>query len=198
MGRIIYQEPVRLPQRPTTNPPKSVPSATEKTPDSPNKPTQTPATAPDKKTQDKKEEAPVKETPKTAVAPKKENPPQTTVQPKSEDKPSLGKQVVIPRGTRVDAVLNDSYQYHLVQDGMKITLSVETDLERSGVVVVKAGAKVHAVLHKNARKTEMELIITEIESVTGTRLKSMSTSFKASSFQKGEKYKINLDYNRLN
>ena len=120
-----------------------------------------------------------------------------TLKPESEIR-KMGKQVVIPRGTRVDAVLDTPYAYASAQNGMNVALRVETPLERSGVVVVEAGAKVYAVLHKNARKEELELIITEVESVTGKRIRCMNTSNKAASFKKGEKFKVNLDYNRLN
>ena len=133
--------------------------------------------------------------------------PSITIEPnktptgKTEPKPvnnSLGKQVVIARGTRIDAVLNNTYDYDSVQDGMRVTLQVETPLERSGVVVIHSGAKVNALIHKSTRKRELELEILEVESVTGKRLKSMNTTFKASAFARGEIFKINLDYNRLN
>jgi len=106
--------------------------------------------------------------------------------------------VVISRGTRIDVVLNETYDFNSVHDGMRIALSVETLLERSGVVVVQTGAKVNAMIRKNTRKRELELEILEVESVTGNALKTMNTTFRSSVFQKGEKFKINLDYNRLN
>jgi len=111
---------------------------------------------------------------------------------------SLGKQVVIGRGTHFDATINESYNYDTVQDKMKITLSVNEPLVRSGVVLVQQGAKAHAIIHKYPKKNEMVLEITEVESVTGKRLKTLDSSHKATSFKKGDKFRVNLDYNRLN
>jgi hypothetical protein len=143
---------------------------------------------------------PSKEPPKENPVPEQVKPPLPAekIEPKTENNTSLGKQVVISRGTQINAVLDNAYDYDSVHDGMRVTLWVEAPLERSGAVVIKSGAKVDAVIHKSARKHELELEILEIESVTGKRLKSMNTSYKASAFKKGEKFKINLDWHRLN
>jgi len=153
---------------------------------------------PKEKVKDKKEEPPSKtEQPAGAYSDKKEKTSVIEIRVESA-KTNLGKQVVIPRGTRVDAVLNNTYEYDSASDGMPVVLSVISPIERSGVTVIMSGAKVHALLHKNMRKRELEIDIIEVESVTGQRLKTLNSTYKAPAFRQGEQFKMNLEYDRVN
>ena len=183
------QKPEPLPQPiSTTSPPRS--STTTPPPSSTTPPVSTTTTtSPPPATREPKETAPQTA---SAVVPAKKSPPAPPLPP------FLRKQVVISRGTRIEATLQQTYDYHSAQDGMRITLSVETPLERSGIVVVKKGAKVEAILRKNTQKSELELVILEVESASGKPLKSINTTYRAPAFQKGEKFRVNLDYNRIN
>jgi serine/threonine-protein kinase len=118
--------------------------------------------------------------------------------PKDSPPEVLPGQVVIPRGTRIDMLLDDTYEYASTPDGgVRVTLSVTEPVIRSGVTVVRAGAKVHALLHKNTRRRELELEMQEVESVTGQRLKSLKATFRSARFVQGAQFHMNLEYNRV-
>ncbi len=144
------------------------------------------------------EDQPVQELPKDTPPEQKE---QTQTIPSEPDhstgKMTTGKQIVIPRGTRIDLILDNSYDYDSTPDGTRITLSVSEVFERSGIKVIMSGAKAYALLHKNTRKRELEMEMLEVESVTGQRLRSLNTTYKASVFRQGERYKMNLEYSRF-
>jgi serine/threonine protein kinase len=157
----------------------------------------TPSTTPSA-TQRATQRAASEEQAKTVSTKEQEAAPAIKATLEAEQSASLGKQVVIARGTRIDAVMDNSYEFSSVADGARVTLTVEGALERSGVVVVGAGAKVHALLRKNTRRQELELEVVEVESVTGKRLKAMGGTLRAGAFRKGERVRVLLDYNRLN
>jgi serine/threonine protein kinase len=132
--------------------------------------------------------------PSTATAPPQEAPPE-----KPGDPPTLpDRTVVIPRGTRIDLLLDDSYAYDsAVSDGMRVSLSVSEAVVHSGVTVIRAGAKAYALLHRNTRRRELELEMLEVESITGQRLKSLKTTCRNVRFTQGARFRMNLEYNRL-
>lgn len=109
----------------------------------------------------------------------------------------LGKEVVIGRGTKVKATLDNSYEYDSAEDGERVTLSVSEPLERSGMTIIPVGLKAYAILHKNPRKRELELEMLEIESITRQRLKSLNNTYKAAAFRQGSQFKIALEYDRM-
>ena len=109
----------------------------------------------------------------------------------------LGKEVVIGRGTKVKAALDNSYDYDSAEDGERVTLSVSEPLERSGMTVIPVGQKVYAILHKNPRKRELELEMLEVESITRQRLKSLNNTYKSAAFRQGSQFKIALEYDRM-
>ncbi|MDR2915726.1 MAG: serine/threonine protein kinase [Tannerella sp.] len=153
-----------------------------------------------KREQLQKDNPPVQELPKD-MPPEQKEQTQTQTIPSEPDrsagKTTTGKQIVIPRGTRIDLILDNSYEYDSAPDGMRITLSVSEVFERSGIRVIMPGAKAYALLHKNTRKRELEIEMLEVESVTGQRLRSLNTTYKASAFRQGERFKMNLEYSRF-
>ncbi|MDR1601410.1 MAG: protein kinase [Tannerella sp.] len=110
---------------------------------------------------------------------------------------TLGKQVVIPRGTRVDLVIDTPCDYDSATDRMRVTLSVVAAVECSGVTIIAAGAKAYALLHKNSRRRELELEMLDVESVTGQKLKALHTTYKDAGFTRGKTLKMNLEFNRM-
>jgi serine/threonine-protein kinase len=131
------------------------------------------------------------------IQPEETQPQPETVHPEPPAAMKLNKQVVISRGTPVDVVLDQSYDYDSATDKTRVTLSVAETLVVSGVTVIPAGAKAYALLHKHSRPRELELEILEVESITGQKLKSMKATSNGVSFPQGKRFKIHLEYNRL-
>ena len=147
----------------------------------------------------KVESPPQKEPDVIAKEPEKTSPvvTQPTEQVNPQANASIGKQVVIPRGTPLTIVMDNSYEYDSAPDGVRINLSVAESFERSGRTVVRVGAKVHAVLRKNTKRRELEFEIINVESVTGKNLQALKTTYRASAFRQGERFKMNLDFDRI-
>ena len=189
MQRQFHAEPVAPPQHlpvslPATPPVSAQPKEKAKTPEQAPKP-----------------EPPVQEPQKNTSMSSQETKPAVETSPQPADIPSgktIEKSVVIPRGTRVDLILDHSYEYNTAPDEARVTLSVAEAIERSGIIIISARAKAYAKLSKNTRKEELELEIFEVESVTGQRLQSLKTSYKAAAFRQGERFKLLLEYNRVN
>jgi serine/threonine protein kinase len=159
----------------------------------------------------------VKETPPPASSPEKQSPATEAVTESAPDASSEAppevlpekpvqtddaftlpdKPVVIPRGTRIDLLLNESYDYDSTPDNIRISLSVSEAVVHSGVTIVRAGAKAYALLHKNTRRGELELEMLEVESITGQRLKSLNTTYRNIRFIQGNRFRMNLEYNRM-
>jgi serine/threonine-protein kinase len=150
--------------------------------------------------------SPEKQPPETEV--KAEAPPETSSEAPPEALPEKpvqtddaftlpDKPVVIPRGTRIDLLLDNSYDYDSAPDNIRISLSVPEAVVHSGVTIVRAGAKGYALLHKNTRRGELELEMLEVESITGQRLKSLNTTYKSIRFVQGNRFRMNLEYNRM-
>ena len=158
----------------------------------------------EKNTKEKKpEQDPEKEPPaqktkeETPVIVPVEETPKTVTPEKTSTKTSLDKSVVVPRGTRVDLIIDSSYEYGTTNDKMRVSLSVASPIERSGVTIIAAGAKAYALLHKNNRLRSLELEMVEVESITGQKLLSLHTTYKVISIRQGDNFRMTLDYNRL-
>ena len=106
--------------------------------------------------------------------------------------------MVISRGTKIEAALDNSYNYDSARDETRVTLSLTTDFVRRGILVIQSGAKVNAILQKNVKKNKLELEIFDVKCITGQGLKTLKTMFKTPSFKQGEKFKIEPDFNRIN
>ncbi|MDR1337059.1 MAG: hypothetical protein LBK22_09540, partial [Tannerella sp.] len=134
--------------------------------------------------------------------PPKEQPKETPPPAQSETDAgtaSLDRQVVVPRGTRVNVTLDAAYDYDTAPDGTVVTLSVaEPVVLRSGVTIIRSGAKASARLRKQPRRKTLTLEMLEVECVTGRKLKTLNTTCKATAFRQGETFKVNLEYNRVN
>jgi hypothetical protein len=139
---------------------------------------------------------PAQKQPLPETPPKEETSPAVSLETKTVTT-RLDRQVVVPRGTRVDVILDTSYDYDSATNKTRVTLSVVNAVECSGVTVIAAGAKAYALLHKNIRRRELELEMLEVESVTGRKLKALHTTSKDAAFPQGKTFKINLEYNRI-
>jgi serine/threonine-protein kinase len=149
-----------------------------------------------KKDEGRESEQPPKEQPKET--PPKETPPPAQPETDAGTTP-LERQVVVPRGTRVDVALDMAYDYDTAPDGTVVTLSVrEQVVLRSGVTIIRPGAKASAMLRKQPRRKTLTLEMLEVECVTGRKLKALNTTYKAAAFRQGETFKVNLEYNRVN
>ena len=205
MDKLMRQEPVITQQNIPTNiviqenkePSQIKPAEKEKKETKPAIPTEkenkTTAKVDNTKKPEVKNEKTVQKTTKPAVDTKKEK---VTPAAKSETA-TLEKIVVIPRGTNVDLIMDNSFDYASGRDRSRITLTVASSIEQSGVTVIAAGAKAYAYLRKSRRTRSLEFEMLEVESVTGQKLKSMRTIYKSSTIQQGAKFKMTLDYNRL-
>ena len=151
-----------------------------------------------KQEQDSAKEQPEQKKPeeKPVVTPATDNPTVVTPEKSSANVP-LSKSVVIPRGTKVDLIMDGAYDYESAKDKSRVTLTVTEPVVRSGVTIIAAGAKANAILHKNNRLRSLELELVDVESVTGKKLSSLRTTAKAAIIQPGTKFKMTLDYNRL-
>ncbi|MDR1676666.1 MAG: protein kinase [Tannerella sp.] len=136
---------------------------------------------------------------KTKTAPPEETELPAEVKPDPPKPPSttLSRKIVVFRGTPVEIALDAPCDYDKATDRMRVTLSVVKAVECSGVTVITVGSKAYALLHRNTGRRELELEMVEVESVTGRKLKSLHTTYKASGFAKGTTFKMNLEYDRL-
>ncbi|MDR1330546.1 MAG: protein kinase [Tannerella sp.] len=146
-------------------------------------------------------EQPPKEQPKET--PPKETPAREMPPPAQSETDagttSLDRQAVVPRGTRVDVSLDAAYDYDTAPDGAVVSLSVmEPVVLRSGVTIIRPGAKASALLRRQPRRKTLTLEMLEVECVTGRKLKTLNTTYKATAFRQGETFKVNLEYNRVN
>jgi len=153
---------------------------------------ETPHEKPHEKPRESSHDKPVAEHNKT---PKDEKKSESDTKPQVA---SLGKTVLIPRGSEIKATLDQACDYDSVTNGMSVTLSVAEPFVRSGLTIIPTGAKVHAKLYQNTRKRELELQLLEVDSITGKRLKLLNTTYQAAAFSQGEWFKMNLEYDRMN
>jgi Serine/threonine protein kinase len=151
-----------------------------------------------KQEQDATKEPPEQKKPveKPVVTPPEEKPVIVTTE-KASTSAALDKSVVVPRGTKVDLIMDGAYDYESTKDKSRVTLTVAEPVMRSGVIIIAAGAKASAILHKNNRLRSLEIELVDVESVTGKKLPSLRTTYKAATIQPGTKFKMTLDYSRL-
>ena len=151
-----------------------------------------------KQEQDATKEPPEQKKPeeKPAVTPAEEKPATVTTE-KVSTSVSLTKSIVVSRGTKVDLIMDGAYDYESTKDKSRATLTVAEPVVRSGVTIIAAGAKANAILHKNYRLRSLEIELVDVESVTGKKLPSLRTTYKAATIQPGTKFKMTLDYSRL-
>jgi len=112
-------------------------------------------------------------------------------------KTSLNKNITINRGTSLSVVLTGSYSFDSAVDGTRIVLSVADNVQKSGETVIRKGARAYGVIRKNTQRKVLRLEMTDVECVTGQRLRFMQKEIMKESFNSGDRFSIPLDYNQI-
>lgn len=114
--------------------------------------------------------------------------------------PPVAKNLFIPGGTEVQLNLDEAWSsgdVRIPPRGLQVSMTVKSDVIHKGQLLIRKGAKGYATLQPTKKGRVLSVVIDEVESITGLKVKPVKKEYEKSAYKTGDTFTVKFTAQKI-